>query len=211
MQVLVFDLDTALCPTSTMDGMAMASAIKDVADCQIAPESVMSLQDWKSIWYRAVKRVATKRELIELRQRFSFHLKRQFLIRPSVVLGNYPLIHQVNKLQGHKNMVVCLVSATCPAAVDIKARSVGLMCQQIPVVTGQDAESPEALLTLAQARVMRSYGLDLKGGHLIAGEGWQKASALLQMHHCLPDDFLKEDSYSVKQIQPEDRFTGNYH
>lgn len=211
MQVLVFDLDTALCPTSTMDGMAMANAIKDVADCQIAPESVTSLQDWKSIWYRAVKRVATKRELAELRLRFSFHLKRQFLIRPSVVLGNYPLIHQVNKLQSQKNVVVCLVSTTCPAVIDIKARSVGLMCQNLPVVTGKDAESLEALLTLSQARVMRSYGIDLKGGLLIAGEGWQKAATLLELNHCLPESFLKEDFYSLRQVQPEDRYTGNFH
>jgi hypothetical protein len=195
-----------------MDGMAMASAIKDVADCQISPESIVSLQDWKSIWYRAVKRVATKRELAELRVRFGIHLKRQFLIRPSVVQGNYALIQQVNKLQSRKDLVVCLVSTTSPVVVEMKARSIGLMCQQLPVVTGKDAESLEALLTLLQTKVRRSFGVGLEGGCLIADEGWQAAATLVGVQHCLPEVFMKEDSYALHQVMPQDEHSSwKYH
>lgn len=211
MQVLVFDLDTALCPTNTMDGLAMASAIKDVADCQIAPESIRSLQDWKSIWYRAVKRVATKRELTELRARFSLHLKRQFLIRPSVVQGNYPLIQQVNKLQTQKDIVVGLISTTSPSVVDLKARSVGLICNQLPLVTGKEAESPEALLTLLQTRMKRSFGCDFSEGIFIAGEEWSKAASLLDICHCYPEEFVKDDVYSLRQIHPPESALREYH
>lgn len=199
MQVVVFDLDTALCQTSTMDGMAMASAIKDVADCQIAPESVKSLQDWKSIWYGAVRRVATKQELSELRARFTIHLRRQFLIRPAVVQGNYVLIQHVNRLQAQKDAVACIVSNSTRSVVDIKSRAVGLLAGHLPVVTGEDAESTEAMLALLQTRVKRFYGESLDGSDLVASDYWFKAASLLDMNHFLPEVYERALSDCCQQ------------
>jgi hypothetical protein len=190
MQLVVFDLDTALCQTSAMDGLAMSSAIKDVANCQIEPESIQSIHDLKAIWYRATHRVATAIELAELRSRFAFHLRRQFLIRPSIVAANYALVEQVNMLQHKPKTVVALVSSHTTPVLQMKTRAIGLLSDSLPVSTGDDADSLDGILQSIQTRVKRSYGFKYEESTLIASCSWREAAASQNMKHVLPADYI---------------------
>jgi len=190
MQLVVFDLDTALCQTSAMDSLAMSSAIKDVASCQIDPESVSNVHDIKSLWYRATNRVASAAELNELRDRFSFHLRRQFLIRPSVISANYDLVERVNQLQNRPKSIVALVSSASTPVLQLKARAIGLMYDSLPVATSDDSVSLEGILRSIQTRVKRSYGFYFGESTLVASSHWQQAAQLNQMEHVLPSEYL---------------------
>jgi hypothetical protein len=190
MQLVVFDLDTALCRANTMDGLAMASAIRDVTSCQIDPESIESIHDLKALWYKATQRVADVGELAELKDRFSFHLRRQFLIRPSIVNANYALVEQVNYLQNQQKKIVGLVSSASLSVLLLKARTIGLMCDALPVATGDDSDSLEGILKVIQTRVKRSYGFHFSNIDLIADSNWSVAANRKNMNHILPDDYL---------------------
>jgi len=198
MQLVVFDLDTALCQTSAMDGLAMASAIKDVADCQIEPEKVKSLHDPKSIWYRATDRVATVSDLAELRDRFSFHLRRQFLIRPSIISANYSLVEHINCLQNQRDTIVGLVSSTSSSVLLLKSRAIGLVNDTLPIATGDDSDTLDGILNTLKTRVKRSYGFNFGEASVIASEDWVKASKTARMNHMLPDEYLSERAVSVR-------------
>ncbi|WP_320821817.1 hypothetical protein [Reinekea sp.] len=201
MKLVVFDLDTALCQTSAMDGLAMASAIKDVAKCRIEPETVRELHDFASIWYRATQRFPSARDLVDLQERFGFHLRRQFLIRPSVIPANYGLIEQINLLQHQKNTIVGLVSATSAAVMLLKAHAIGLVCQTLPLATGEDADSLPGILLTMQARVRRSFGFNFESCDLIAGLAWRGAATAAQMNHYLPVDYLASGSVQIRDGQ----------
>jgi hypothetical protein len=190
MQLVVFDLDTALCQTSAMDGLAMASAIKDVANCQLEPESIQSIHDPKALWYRATRRVADVSELTELRDRFSFHLRRQFLIRPSIVSANYSLVEHVNSLQNKQKTIVGLVSSSSNSVLLLKARAIGLMNDALPVSTADDSDTLEGILRVIQTRVKRSYGFHFGESTLVAGEHWKTAASGTKIEHICPSEYL---------------------
>jgi len=194
MKLVVFDLDTALCQTNAMDGLAMASAIKDVAKCRIEPESVQQLHDFRAIWYQATQRLPSALDLADLQDRFSFHLRRQFLIRPSVIPANYGVIEQINGLQHQKHTIVGLVSATTTSVMLLKAHAIGLVCETLPVATGEDADNLLGILLTLQARVRRSFGFRFDTCDLIAGPAWQAAAEEADMNHCLPVDYLASGS-----------------
>ena len=198
MQLVVFDLDTALCQTSAMDGLAMSSAIKDVANCHIDPESATSVHDLKTIWYRATHRAASATELNELRDRFSFHLRRQFLIRPSVIAANYDLVERVNQLQNRSKSVVAIVSSTSAPVLQLKARAIGLMCDSLPIATSDDSDNLEGILRSVQTRVKRSYGFYFRESIIVASAHWQLAAQTNRMDHMLPSEYivpLHQNSY----------------
>jgi len=200
MKLVVFDLDTALCQTNAMDGLAMASAIMDVAKCQIKPETVRELHDFAAIFYRATQRLPSALDLVDLQARFGFHLRRQFLIRPSVIPANYGLIEQIDLLQHQKNTIVGLVSATSRAVMLLKARAIGLVCDTWPLATGDDADSLPGILLTMQTRVRRSFGVHFATCDLIAGPAWHEAAGVAHMNHSLPVDYLA--SSSVRDSQP---------
>jgi hypothetical protein len=202
MKLVVFDLDTALCQTNAMDGLAMASAIMDVAKCQIKPETVRELHDFAAIWYRATQRLPSALDLVDLQQRFSFHLRRQFLIRPSVIPANYDLIEQINLLQRQKNTIVGLISATSRAVMLLKAHAIGLVCETLPLATGDDADSLPGILLTMQTRVRRSFGFYFDSCDLIAGLAWQTAATAAQMNHYLPADYLVSGSVPIRDSRP---------
>jgi len=198
MKLVVFDLDTALCQTSGMDGFAMASAIKDVAKCRIKPETVRELHDLSAIWYRATRRFPSALDLAGLQKRFSFHLRRQFLIRPSVIPANYGLIEQINLLQHKKDTIVGLVSATSATVMQLRANAIGLVCATLPHATGDDADSLPGILLSLQTRVRRSFGFYFDSFDLIAGLAWQTAATAAHMNHYLPADYLKSGSVQIR-------------
>lgn len=192
MKLMVFDLDTALCQTSTMDGLAMASAIYDVTECHIQPETIGQISDLKALWYQAAGTLPSGDDLKSLRDRFSFHLRRQFIIRPSVVEANYPMVEAVNRLQSRSDTVVGLVSTSSASVLVLKARAIGLMSETIPVATGDDADHFDGILKSMKVRVMRSFGCFYDQAELIGGIDWHIAAQRQKMQHTLPQDFITE-------------------
>lgn len=192
MQLVVFDLDTALCQTSAMDGLAMASAIKDVAHCQIEPEKIKSVHDYKSVWYQATNRVATSREINELRDRFSLHLRRQFLIRPSAVPANLALVDRVNYLQNRNDILIGLVSTANHSVLLTKSRAIGLIPDALPVATGEDSDSYEGILRILQTRAKRSFGACFNEAMVVADETWRSSAKVCGMHYMDGADYLAE-------------------
>ena len=189
MRLMVFDLDTALCQASTMDGLAIASAIQDLTDRSINPEAIHSISDFKAIWYQATGVLPSAGELKALRERFAFHLRRQFIIRPSVVTANYPMIEAVNRLQNHPETLVALVSAASESAVALKVRAIGLQCDALPMATGDDSDLMDGLLKVVQVRVRRGFGFLFDQATLVAGPEWQPAAERHKMELWSPAKF----------------------
>lgn len=183
MRLMVFDLDTALCQASTMDGLAMAGAIQDVTDREINPETIRSISDLKTLWYQATGVMPTAADLKALRDRFAFHLRRQFIIRPSVVSANYPVVEAVNRLQNQSDTLVAIVSVASEAAVSLKARAIGLHYDTLPLATGDDSDQFDGLLKTVQVRVRRGFGFRFDQAQLIAGSAWASAAERRQMAH----------------------------
>lgn len=203
MRLLVFDLDTALCQTDAMDGLAMASAVTDLTGKTIDPQSIGSCYDLESLWRQVTDEPASTAELTELRRRFSFHLRRQFLIRPSVVPANYRAIEQVNALQDDPDTLVGLISHTSEAVMQLKCRSIGLVNSAIPVASGDDSELPEGILSTLRVRIRRSYGLKLDAATLIAGDPWQGAAIATRMARKCPEKFFANE----EPIESRSRFS----
>jgi hypothetical protein len=176
-----------------MDGLAMAKAMKDVAGCQIDAQSLSSVLDLKTIWYRATNRVAAAIEIAELRARYAFHLRRQFLIRPSVVTANYPLVEHVNALQNREHSVLGLISATSAGVLQMKARSIGLQNDGLPIATIDDSETHAGILNSVQTRAKRSYGYQLTGALLVAGHEWKDAADQCDFELKSPSDYLTDE------------------
>ncbi len=191
MQVVVFDLDTALCRASTMDGMAMARAIKDVANCEINSSDIKSLYDLNSIWLRHVKSDISIIELDQLKQRFLFHLKRQILINSNGFQENRRLIEHINHLQTLPNIIVAVVCSVSVSVLKVKAKAIGLELGAMPLATSSGSDSEADILSILQSRLSRSFGCDLNAGLLIAGVQWRNAAELFEMQFVLPDEFSR--------------------
>lgn len=189
MKLVVFDLDTALCQTSAMDGLAMASAIKDVAGCHIESEVFDSIHEVKSLWYHATSRMADLADLAELRQRYAVHFRRQFLIRPRVVNSDPALIDHINYIQESNNTVVGIVTATTQSVLLLKARAAGIRCESMPMATGDDADTLDSLLNVLRTRVSRSYGYHCGECIMVGSEHWQTAADRMKMLHLSVDEY----------------------
>ncbi len=200
MKLVIFDLDTALCQTNIMDGMAMASAIKDVANIEVDAESIASMHDLKSLWYKITKTVASTSELQDLRDRFGFHLRRQFLIRPSVVSANYALVSHVNSMQDQSDVVVGLVSSMSLSVINLKANAIGLLSNALPIATGEDSDSPSGILNTLQTRVKRSYGISIRSTTLVANDQWLKSANKAGIELILADDYVVKQKQKVKPL-----------
>lgn len=190
MRLMVFDLDTALCQASTMDGLAMASAIFDVTDCHIEPETITSVTDHRALWYQVTGKLPTTGELKTLRERFAFQLRRQFIIRPSIVSANYPMIESVNRLQHRNDTIVAVVTALPQSVLIMKSRAIGLMLETLPVATADDADHLDGILNKVQVRVKRSFGFSRGQAELIGGSVWSQATRRQSLSHTLPEDFV---------------------
>lgn len=205
MKLLVFDLDTALCRANAMDGLAFASAIKDVAGCHIEPESFQSIHDIKSLWYQATQRVATVSELNELTERYSVHFRRQFLIRPRAVNADQRLVEHLNYLQENPNIVIGLMSAASQSVLLLKARAAGLRCETLPMATGDDADSLASMLNVLRTRVSRSFGYHCTEADLIGSHHWQDAAERLQMQLRSPEEYAL--TYQAEKPKRESLFS----
>lgn len=190
MKLVVFDLDTALCRASAMDGLAMASAIKDVASCHIEPEAFESIHELKNYWYQATNRVAEQYELDEVRQRYAVHFRRQFLIRPRAANYDAVLVEHINYLQESSKNVVALVSATSQSVLLLKARAAGLRCESMPLATGDDADSTFGLLNVLRTRVSRSYGYHCGECIMVGSHHWLEAAERFNMVLLSAEEYL---------------------
>lgn len=194
MKLVVFDMDTALCPTNTMDGLAFERALQDVSgDVNFRLEQIPEQLHFRNALYLATKRMPNSMDVAELRNRFNFHLRRHFLIRPSVIQANYSLIETVNVIQHRKDTIVALVSTSSAMAVQLKARAIGLMSEMLPVATHEDADGlPELLMTL-KGRVKRSFGVQFDQAQLVGSRAWYSASQSNDFELVEPMAFLAED------------------
>jgi hypothetical protein len=194
MHLVVFDLDTALCPTNTMDGLALAKALQDVTGNKVSPELLVNSVDFRNIFYKFEDRVASLVEVAEFRSRYGFHLRRQYLIRPSVIPANYSLIERANALQNRKDTVVGIVTSTSLSALQLKSRNIGLFSELMPVATSEDSDSLEGILNAIQIRVRRSFGFQFKEATLVSDDHWGVAAKLSNMNLITPDNFNTNNS-----------------
>lgn len=188
MHLVVFDLDTALCPTNTMDGLALAKALQDVTGHKVSPELLVNSVDFRNIFYRFIGRVASQLEVAEFRSRYSFHLRRQYLIRPSVIPANYSLIERANSLQNRKDTVVGIVTSTSLSALQLKSRSIGLLSELMPVATSEDSDTLDGILNAIKTRVRRSFGFQFEQATLVSDDHWGGAAKLSGMNLVTPDN-----------------------
>lgn len=194
MHLVVFDLDTALCPSNAMDGLALAKALQDVTGQNVSPELLVDSMDFRNIFYKIENRVASRVEVAAFRERYSFHLRRQYLIRPSVIPANYSLIERANALQNRKDTVVGIVTSTSLAALQLKSRSIGLLSELMPVATSEDADSLEGILSAIKTRVRRSFGFQFDQATLVSEAHWSVAAKVSEMSLVSPDRFSEKNS-----------------
>ncbi|WP_411743712.1 hypothetical protein [Reinekea sp.] len=181
-------MDTALCPTNTMDGLALAKALQDVTGNKVSPELLVNSVDFRNIFYKFEERVASQLEIVEFRTRYSFHLRRQYLIRPSVIPANYSLIERANSLQNRKDTVVGIVTSTSLSALQLKSRNIGLYSELMPVATSEDSDSLEGILSAIKTRARRSFGFQFEKASLVSGEHWIAAAKQSNMLIITPEN-----------------------
>ena len=111
------------------------------------------------------------------------------------------MVQQVNYIQNQQNKVVGLISSSSLSVLLLKARAIGLMCESLPMATGDDADSLEGILETIQTRVKRSYGFNRGKVDLVADSIWRDSAKRTHMNHILPSNFLEQATPSKSMSQ----------
>ncbi|MBU2862642.1 hypothetical protein KO489_02175 [Reinekea forsetii] len=189
MHLMVFDLDAALCPTNTMDGLALSKALQDVTSQIVNPELLMNSADFRKLFVNTMQRFPTRDELFDFRAQYNVYLKQQFIIRPSFIPANYALIEQANALQHRKDTLVAIITSRTLSALKIKSAKLGLMSDLMPVASCEDADSYSGILSALTKRVRRSFGLQYDQASLVSVEANRECAANNDMSLILESDF----------------------
>jgi hypothetical protein len=177
-----------------MDGLALAKALQDVTGHNINPELLVNSVDFRNILYKIESAAPSAKKVSKFRERYNFHLRRQYLIRPSFIPANYALIEQANSLQNRKDTLVGIVSSTSIAAIELKSRSIGLLCEMMPAATSEDSDSLDGILGALKNRVRRGYGAQCDQATLVSNDYWAVAAKMNNMSLVQPDDYDTRNS-----------------
>ncbi len=195
MKLMVFDLDTALCQSSAMEGLALSQAVEDLTGSPPIMEAPPVFTDFPSAIAILLGRVPSKEEVEVVRARFSVHLRQQMVIRTGVIDLNIRLIETMNRLMGRRDTVVGLVSSCCNRVMQLKARSMGLVIDAVPSATLDDGDGLDDILNTIKTRVKRSYGFRFREATLVAESVWREAAERSGFQWVSPADFPLSSAY----------------
>lgn len=189
MKLMVFDLDTALCQSSAMEGLALCQSVEDLTGEPPTMEAPPVFTHFPSAVASLLGREASQDELTIVRARFSVHLRRQMMIRSGYMDLNRRLIDTMNRMMGRRDTVVGLVSSCCSRVMKLKARSMGLVIDAVPSATLDDGEDLDDILNAIKTRVKRSYGFRFREATLVADAVWQPAAERSGFDWLAPSSF----------------------
>jgi len=189
MKLMVFDLDTALCQSSAMEGLALCQAVEDLTGTPLSMDAPPVFTQFTAAVATLLGREPSTEEVDVVRARFSVHLRRQMMIRTGVIDLNVRLIETMNRLMGRRDTVVGLVSSCCSRVMQLKARSMGLVIDAVPSATLDDGEDLFDILNAIQTRVKRSYGFRFREATLVADAVWQPAAERTGFDWVAPSEF----------------------
>ena len=203
MKLMVFDLDTALCQSSAMEGLALCQAVEDLTGSPPSMEAPPVFTRFKAAVATLLGREPTAEEVDVVRARFDVHLRRQMMVRTGVIDLNIRLIETMNRLMGRRDTVVGLVSSCCSRVMQLKARSMGLVIDAVPSATLDDGEDLFDILNAIRTRVKRSYGFRFREATLVADAEWQSAAERSGFDWVAPSEFpvsgLSADATATKK------------
>lgn len=190
MKLVVFDLDTALCHSSAMEGYALCQAVADLTRKTVSTLMPNPVHPFHSAVSTLLGRTPTADEMLYLRSRFRLHLKRQTLFHSKAIQANGSMIDTMHDLMRSRDTVVGLVTSTCSQVLAMKARNLGLVVDAMPCASKDDGDSLDSVLATVKLRAMRSFGVCFDQCQLVAADAWRDSASRQQMDWLSPDDFL---------------------
>lgn len=191
MRLVVFDIDTALCQSSAMEGYALCQAVADLTRTTVSTLMPETVHPFHTAVTQLLGRTPKPAELHYLRGRFRLHLKRQSLFHNKTIQANQSMVDNMLELMRSRDAVVGLVASTCSQVLALKARNLGLVIDAMPCASKDDGETLEAVLTTVKARAMRSFGDSFRQFQLVASDAWREAAIRQQMEFLTPAAFVQ--------------------
>ncbi|MHA7879404.1 MAG: hypothetical protein ACX931_06425 [Saccharospirillum sp.] len=191
MKLVVFDLDTALCQSSTMEGYALCQAVADLTQKPVSTRMPDPVHPFNVAVAGLLGRVPSAQETQYLRSRFRLHLKRQTLFQQRTIQANGSMVDAMHDLMRRRDTVVGLVSSSCSQVLSLKARNLGMVVDAMPCATKDDGESLDMVLETVKRRALRSFGVAFRSMQLVAAPAWQSPAVGAQMHWVSPEAFLR--------------------
>lgn len=191
MKLVVFDLDTALCHSSAMEGYALCQAVADLTRKTVSTLMPDPVHPFHSAVSSLLGRTPTTDEMLYLRSRFRLHLKRQTVFHSKAIQPNVSMIDTMHDLLRSRDTVVGLVTSSCSKVLAMKARNLGLVVDAMPCACKDDGEQLDTVLATVKSRAMRSFGISFDQCQLIAADAWRDPASRQQMDWLSPNDFLQ--------------------
>lgn len=191
MRLVVFDIDTALCQTSAMEGHALCQAVADLTRTTVSVLMPERLHPFQTAVTQLLGRTPKAAELHYLRGRFRLHLKRQTLFHNKAIQANHSVVEVMLELMRSRDAVVGLVASTCGQVLALKARNLGLVIDAMPCASKDDGETLETVLARVKGRAMRSFGDSFTQLQLVASDAWSEAAIRQKMDFLTPETFIQ--------------------
>lgn len=191
MRLVVFDLDTALCQSSAMEGYALCQAVADLTRKTVSTLVPNPVHPFQSAVSALLGRTPTSDEMLYLRTRFRLHLKRQTLFHSKAIQANGSMIDTLHDLMRSRDTVVGLVTSTCSQVLAMKTRNLGLVVDAMPCASRDDSDTLDGVLATVKTRAMRSFGVRFDRSQLVAAEDWREAAAVQDMDWFSPQAFMQ--------------------
>lgn len=201
MQLVVFDLDTALCLSGAMESLALSQAVEDLTGSAPPREAPLVTAHLRPAVSHMLGREPSEDELGQVRARFSVHLRQQMLTRSGVMDLNVPMIEAMNRMMRRRDTLIGLISSCSGRIMQMKARSMGVVIDAVPFASGDDGDALEDILGTLRKRVKRGFGFRIGEPLLVAETVWAEAAREAGFNWQRPGDYLTRSAGTRDRVR----------
>ena len=184
MNLVMFDIDGTLTATTGVDAQCFVQAVNDlfhIKDVDTDLTSYKNVTDEgiaEEIIERHTGRVATKKELTDLKRHFVELLREEVSSNPTLFYPIEGAGEILEELVNHPDMEISLATGGWRESALLKLEAAGLDIKNLPMATSSDALSREQIMILSEERALRAYNVHSFDSVVYVGDGiWDVRSA----------------------------------
>jgi phosphoglycolate phosphatase-like HAD superfamily hydrolase len=190
MNLVMFDIDGTLTATTGVDAQCFVRAVNDlfhIKDVDTDLTTYKNVTDEgiaEEIIERHTGRVATKKELSDLKKLFVEMLRKKVSSNPALFYPVEGAVEILEELVHHPDMEISLATGGWRESALLKLEAAGLDTKSLPMTSSNDALSREAIMKLSEESAKRAYNVHSFDSVVYVGDGiWDVQSARSVGYH----------------------------
>ena len=190
MNLVMFDIDGTLTATTGVDAQCFVRAVNDlfrIKDVDTDLTSYRNVTDEgiaEEIIERHTGRVATEKELSDLKKLFVEMLRKEVSFNPELFYPVEGAVEILEDLVRHPDMEISLATGGWRESALLKLEAAGLDTKGLPMASSNDALSREEIMIISEERAKSSYHVHSFDSVVYVGDGiWDVKSARSVEYH----------------------------